>query len=146
MIDAVSAVLILLGLGFYLAGSIGLLRLPDLYSRLHALTKADNLGLGLLSAGLALLSQDLFTAAKLLLIWLAVLAASATSATTRNTIAAMNLGRLWPPAIYPNSRWAMSQVSLFSLGGPRRRWRASNLALRVASLVVALITAPPRRR
>ena len=71
MIDAVSAVLILLGLGFYLAGSIGLLRLPDLYSRLHALTKADNLGLGLLSAGLALLSQDLFTAAKLLLIWLA---------------------------------------------------------------------------
>ena len=68
MIDAVSAVLILLGLGFYLAGSIGLLRLPDLYSRLHALTKADNLGLGLLSAGLALLSQELFTAAKLLLI------------------------------------------------------------------------------
>ena len=33
---------------FYLAGSVGLLRLPDLYSRLHALTKADNLGLGLL--------------------------------------------------------------------------------------------------
>jgi multicomponent Na+:H+ antiporter subunit G len=80
MIDAVSAVLILLGLGFYLAGSIGLLRLPDLYSRLHALTKADNLGLGLLSAGLALLSQELFTAAKLLLIWLAVLAAGAASA------------------------------------------------------------------
>jgi multicomponent Na+:H+ antiporter subunit G len=80
MIDAVSAVLIVLGLGFYLAGSIGLLRLPDLYSRLHALTKADNLGLGLLSAGLALLSQELFTAAKLLLIWLAVLAAGAASA------------------------------------------------------------------
>jgi len=80
MINALSAVLILLGLGFYLAGSIGLLRLPDLYSRLHALTKADNLGLGLLSAGLALLSQELFTAAKLLLIWLAVLAAGAASA------------------------------------------------------------------
>ncbi len=80
MIDAVSAVLILLGLGFYLAGSIGLLRLPDLYSRLHALTKADNLGLGLLTAGLALYSQELFTIAKLLLIWLAVLAASAASA------------------------------------------------------------------
>jgi multicomponent Na+:H+ antiporter subunit G len=80
MIDAISAVLILLGLGFYLAGSIGLLRLPDLYSRLHALTKADNLGLGLLTAGLALHSQELFTAAKLLLIWLAVLAAGAASA------------------------------------------------------------------
>ena len=80
MIDTVAALLILLGVGFYLAGSVGLLRLPDLYTRLHALTKADNLGLGLLTAGLALHAQDLFTTAKLLLIWLAVLAASAASA------------------------------------------------------------------
>jgi multicomponent Na+:H+ antiporter subunit G len=80
MIDAVSSLLIVAGLGFYLAGSIGLLRLPDLYSRLHALTKADNLGLGLLTAGLALHSQQLLGTLKLLLIWLAVLAASAASA------------------------------------------------------------------
>jgi multicomponent Na+:H+ antiporter subunit G len=80
MSNFVSAILILSGLFFYLAGSIGLLRLPDLYSRLHALTKADNLGLGLLAAGLALQAQDLLVAFKLLLIWLAVLAASATSA------------------------------------------------------------------
>jgi multicomponent Na+:H+ antiporter subunit G len=80
MIDVLSSLLILAGLFFYLAGSIGLLRLPDLYSRLHALTKADNLGLGLLIAGLALQAQDVLIAFKLLLIWLAVLAASATSA------------------------------------------------------------------
>ena len=80
MIDILSSILILAGVFFYLAGSIGLLRLPDIYSRLHALTKADNLGLGLLIAGLALHSQDLFMILKLLLIWLAVLAASATSA------------------------------------------------------------------
>ena len=80
MTDILSSILILAGVFFYLAGSIGLLRLPDLYSRLHALTKADNLGLGLLIAGLALHSQDLFMMLKLLLIWLAVLAASATSA------------------------------------------------------------------
>ena len=80
MINILSAILILAGVFFYLAGSIGLLRLPDLYSRLHALTKADNLGLGLLVAGLALHSQDLLMMLKLLLIWLAVLAASATSA------------------------------------------------------------------
>lgn len=80
MINIMSAILILAGVFFYLAGSIGLLRLPDLYSRLHALTKADNLGLGLLIAGLALHSQDLFIMLKLLLVWLAVLAASATSA------------------------------------------------------------------
>ena len=80
MIDILSSLLILAGLCFYLAGSIGLLRLPDLYSRLHALTKADNLGLGLLVAGLALHTQDLLIMLKLILIWLAVLAASATSA------------------------------------------------------------------
>ena len=80
MINTLSSILILAGVFFYLAGSIGLLRLPDLYSRLHALTKADNLGLGLLVAGLALHSQDLLIMLKLLLIWLAVLAASATSA------------------------------------------------------------------
>jgi len=80
MIDAMASLLIVSGLGFYLAGSIGLLRLPDLYSRLHALTKADNLGLGLLTAGLALHAQDLLIALKLVLIWLAVLAASAASA------------------------------------------------------------------
>lgn len=80
MIDALSALLILAGLFFYLAGSIGLLRLPDLYSRLHALTKADNLGLGLLVAGLALHGQDPLLMLKLLLVWLAVLAASATGA------------------------------------------------------------------
>jgi len=80
MINILSSILILSGVFFYLAGSIGLLRLPDLYSRLHALTKADNLGLGLLIAGVALHSQDLLMMLKLLLIWLAVLAASATSA------------------------------------------------------------------
>lgn len=80
MIDVLSSVLLVSGLFFFLAGSIGLLRLPDLYSRLHALTKADNLGLGLLIFGIAIHAQDLLTALKLLLIWLALLAASAASA------------------------------------------------------------------
>jgi multicomponent Na+:H+ antiporter subunit G len=80
MIDLLSSILIVAGLFFYLAGSIGLLRLPDIYSRLHALTKADNLGLGLLIFGIAIHAQDLLTALKLLLIWLALLAASAASA------------------------------------------------------------------
>ncbi len=80
MIEVMASLLTVSGVGFYLAGSIGLLRLPDLYSRLHALTKADNLGLGLLIAGLALHTQDLLIALKLVLIWLAVLAASAASA------------------------------------------------------------------
>jgi multicomponent Na+:H+ antiporter subunit G len=80
MTDMLAGVLIAAGTIFYLAGSIGLLRLPDTYCRLHALTKADNLGLGLLVAGLVLLADDLAVALKLVLIWLLVLAASAAGA------------------------------------------------------------------
>ena len=80
MLDVFGLMLIFLGVGFFAAGSIGLLRLPDLHSRLHALTKADNLGLGLLCTGLIFINGGALYAAKLLLVWLLVLAASAATA------------------------------------------------------------------
>jgi multicomponent Na+:H+ antiporter subunit G len=80
MLDLIGMVSIVAGLAFFAAGSIGLIRLPDLFSRLHALTKADNLGLGLLALGIALIDGSLLIALKLLLVWLLVLAASAASA------------------------------------------------------------------
>jgi len=67
------------GLLFFAAGSIGLLRFPDTLSRLHALTKADTLGLGLVVAGLALRASSLLEVAQMLLIWLLVLASGATA-------------------------------------------------------------------
>ena len=80
MSELVGILLILTGIAFFVAGSIGVLRLPDLHSRLHALTKADNLGLGLLCAGLALIDGGALNAVKLVLIWVLVLAASAAAA------------------------------------------------------------------
>ena len=77
MIDLLSSALIVGGLFFYLAGTIGLFRLPDTLCRLHAVTKADNLGLGLLVFGLLLQLNDLLSMLKVLLIWILVLAASA---------------------------------------------------------------------
>ncbi|MEE4376752.1 MAG: monovalent cation/H(+) antiporter subunit G [Candidatus Competibacteraceae bacterium] len=71
--------LITLGAVFFLAGTAGLVRFPDLFSRLHALTKADNLGLGLICLGLAWHNKSPSVALKLLLIWLLVLLASAVS-------------------------------------------------------------------
>ncbi|WP_246172991.1 cation:proton antiporter [Thermochromatium tepidum] len=65
---------------FFIAGTVGLMRLPDRLSRLHALTKADNVGLGLLVLGLLLEGPGLLNGIKLVLIWLFVLAASATGA------------------------------------------------------------------
>ncbi len=76
LIDILAALLLLAGAGFFFAGTVGLLRFPDVYSRLHALAKADNLGLGLVLLGLALQADSLAVALKLLLIWPLVLAAS----------------------------------------------------------------------
>lgn len=77
--DVVAAVLIAAGLVFFTAGTVGLLRFPDLRSRLHALTKADNLGLGLILVGLMLQADSPAIAAKLLVVWMLALIAAATN-------------------------------------------------------------------
>lgn len=46
MLDLLLSALILIGAGFTLIGSLGLIRLRDFYSRLHAPTKATTLGVG----------------------------------------------------------------------------------------------------
>lgn len=67
------------GLAFFAAGSLGLLRFPDVYSRLHALTKADTLGLGLVVAGLSCRADSLLEVGQMIVIWLLVLASGATA-------------------------------------------------------------------
>jgi multicomponent Na+:H+ antiporter subunit G len=62
---------------FFLAGTVGLLRFPDTLTRLHALTKADNLGLGFIALGLMLQAATLLDAFKLVAVWLLALLASA---------------------------------------------------------------------
>jgi len=79
LLAALSWLLLDGGLLFFAAGSIGLLRFPDTLSRLHALTKADTLGFGLVVAGLALRAGSLLEVAQMLLIWLLVLASGATA-------------------------------------------------------------------
>ena len=79
LLHDLGTVLIICGLPFFLSGTIGLLRLPDIYTRLHALTKADNVGLGFIIAGLSLQADSFATVARLMLIWILVLIASASS-------------------------------------------------------------------
>lgn len=80
MIVAIAIVCCTLGAAFFLAGTVGLLRFPDTRSRLHALTKADNLGLGFLVLGLAVASQSWLVAGKLALIWLITMLGGTTNA------------------------------------------------------------------
>lgn len=77
LLNGASVALITVGVVFFIAGTMGLLRFPDLFTRLHALTKADNLGLGFIVAGLALNSGSWLAAIKLVLIWLLVMMSSA---------------------------------------------------------------------
>jgi multicomponent Na+:H+ antiporter subunit G len=75
--DAFTVIAVCAGTFFFLAGTIGLLRFPDSLSRLHALTKADNLGLGLVVIGLLFQTEELFAALKLIGVFLLALLASA---------------------------------------------------------------------
>ncbi len=60
--------LLLLGLLFILLGVVGILRLPDFYTRLHAMGKCDTLGVALVLIALALYTGLTLSSAKLLLI------------------------------------------------------------------------------
>jgi multicomponent Na+:H+ antiporter subunit G len=75
--DVFSIISIVAGLVFFLAGTVGLLRFPDAYTRLHALTKADNLGIALVVIGLLPQVDGVLPALKLLLVWMLVMLSSA---------------------------------------------------------------------
>ncbi len=61
-------VLLAVGLFFILAGALGVLRLPDFYTRLHGMGKCDTLGVGLMVAGLALQQTALHHSLEMILI------------------------------------------------------------------------------
>jgi multicomponent Na+:H+ antiporter subunit G len=77
-LDIMTIVAVSAGVFFFLAGTVGLLRFPDTLTRLHALTKADNLGLGLMVLGLLPRAGSLRDGIKLICVWLIVLLAGAT--------------------------------------------------------------------
>jgi len=76
-LDVFSVVAVAAGAFFFLAGTVGLLRFPDVLTRLHALTKADNLGLGLIVFGLLPQAGSALAAMKLLAVWLLILLSGA---------------------------------------------------------------------
>lgn len=77
LLDLFTVAAVSAGAFFFLAGSVGLLRFPDALTRLHALTKADNLGLGLVVLGLLPRVDGVLGGIKLTAIWLLALLASA---------------------------------------------------------------------
>jgi multicomponent Na+:H+ antiporter subunit G len=81
----VAAIFIVLGLFFFTGGSLGILRFPDFYSRLHPAGKLDSMGLLMTMTGMAIFTaQDfslaaIFTALKIMLILVFVFITSPTA-------------------------------------------------------------------
>lgn len=77
LIDIFTIASVTAGVIFFLAGSVGVLRFPDAFTRLHALTKADNLGLALIVLGLLPQAGGVLAGLKLVVIWLLVMISGA---------------------------------------------------------------------
>ena len=80
LISIFATIAVLAGAFFFVAGTLGLLRFGDTLSRVHALTKADNLGLGLIVLGVLPLADSITDALKLVVIWALVLLGGTTAA------------------------------------------------------------------
>ncbi len=79
ILQIVSIIFLIVGLFFLLVATVGLLRLPDVYNRLHATTKCDTLGAGLVLLSLALQSEAA-VAARLTLLIVFILVTNPTAA------------------------------------------------------------------
>ena len=65
--DILVVIFLLGGFFFLVVGIIGLIRLPDLFNRLHALGKCDTLGSGMIIVAMLLIYPGVTNSAKLLL-------------------------------------------------------------------------------
>jgi len=79
VLDLVSWLLLIVGSFFVVTGGIGLLRLPDVYSRMHAAGMTDTLGAGLFIAGMAVQAGLTLVTVKLLMILVFILFTSPTA-------------------------------------------------------------------
>jgi multicomponent Na+:H+ antiporter subunit G len=68
----IASILVASGFFFIVSGVIGILRLPDFYTRLHAMGKCDTLGVALMVLGFALYEGPTLTGLKILLVILFV--------------------------------------------------------------------------
>jgi len=79
-LNIIAGILMASGVFFFLAGAIALIRFPDVYTRLHATTKLDTLGLGLILVGLIVYDGFTLASVKLLFILFFMFLTSPTAA------------------------------------------------------------------
>jgi len=113
VLDTVSWLLLIGGSFFVLTGGGGLLRLPDVYVRMHAAGMTDTLGAGLLIAGMAVQGGFTLVTVKLLLILLFILFTSPTA-----TYALANA--VWSGGVQPKRRDGTACETIDRSDGPSK--------------------------
>jgi multicomponent Na+:H+ antiporter subunit G len=79
ILDALAVLLLVGGLFFHAVAALGVLRMPDFYTRLHALSKAETLGMLLTLAAVAVWAGPSLTTVKIFFVALFLFLANPTS-------------------------------------------------------------------
>lgn len=79
MLEALSAIFLILGAFFSLTGAIGLFKFPDFFTRVHAASVTDSIATSLIIFGLVFLADSWLIAVKLLFILVFLLLTSPTA-------------------------------------------------------------------
>ena len=94
-LNAVTIILVLLGIVFLLLGAVGILRFPDFYTRMHAAGKCDTLGSLLIVSGLAIHQGVSLESLKIVLIAVFIFLTSPTATHAMARAALKNDLPLW---------------------------------------------------
>jgi len=100
-IDILSWVLLIAGGAFCVIGALGLVRMPDFFTRMHAASVTDTLGAGLMLAGLVLQAGFTLVTVKLVVIGLLILV---TSPAATHALAQAALARQIKPMLAKEDR------------------------------------------
>ncbi|ADM08723.1 hypothetical protein PB2503_03232 [Parvularcula bermudensis HTCC2503] len=112
VLDILSWVLLLAGGALVIIGSLGILRFPDFYTRLHAAGITDTFGADLVLLAMALQAPDLITAIKLFMIFVFLVLTSpvSTHAAAHAAFVGGQRALLGPKLIPAQSHHAMEAI------------------------------------
>jgi multicomponent Na+:H+ antiporter subunit G len=110
MTSIIAGLLMVGGMAFMLVASVGLLRLPDLYTRMHAVTKAGTLGIGLMLLSAAVAFGDLSVTTRSLVALLFVLLTAPVSAHMIGRAGYLGQVELWEGTAFDD--WGASYETL----------------------------------
>lgn len=80
VVNMIILLFLISGMFFFFVGVVGLLRMPNVFTRMHATTKCDTMGAGLVFAGLIMWQGFTFISANILLILIFVWITNPTAA------------------------------------------------------------------